>query len=171
MIQRILKPEISRRLFKGRTILLIGARQVGKTSLVREILKRRDALFLDADDPLVRTRLTNPNTKEIETIVGNARLVFIDEAQRIDNIGLTAKIIHDQFKDVQLIMSGSSAFELRNRTNPLPAENGNIFCIPSRMRNTKTTGATSMPPGIWKPGWCTVFTRRSSTTGAKNVPF
>ncbi|HRO76565.1 MAG TPA: ATP-binding protein [Crocinitomicaceae bacterium] len=117
MVNRILKNRIYRSLFKGKTIVLIGARQVGKSTLVQEMLQGKDFLFLDGDDPLVRERLTNPNTKEIETIIGNSEIVFIDEAQRIENIGLTAKIIHDQFKNVQLIMSGSSAFELRNHTN------------------------------------------------------
>ena len=117
MIERLIKQNISDRLFKGKTILVIGARQVGKTTLIQEILKEKDFLFLNGDDPLVRQRLTSPNTKEIESIIGKARLVFIDEAQRIEDVGLTAKIIHDQFKDVQLIMSGSSAFELRNKTS------------------------------------------------------
>jgi len=117
MIARIVKDSIARRLFKGKAILLVGARQVGKTTLIKEVLRGMDVLFLDADDPLVRTRLSTPNTKEIETIIGRSRLVFIDEAQRLENIGLTAKIIHDQFPDVQLVMSGSSAFELRNRTS------------------------------------------------------
>ena len=131
MIDRIIKKSISGRLFKGKTILLIGPRQVGKTTLIKEILQGREALFLDADDPLIRTHLTNANTKEIETIIGNARIIFIDEAQRIENIGLTAKIIHDQFKDVQLIMSGSSAFELRNQTNePLTGRKWEYFLYP-----------------------------------------
>ncbi len=97
--------------------MLIGARQVGKTTLVREILKGHDFLFLNGDDPMVRQRLTNPNIIEIATLLGNAKIVFIDEAQRIEDIGLTAKIIHDQFEQVQMIMSGSSAFELRNSTH------------------------------------------------------
>lgn len=117
MIERILKEKISNVLFKGKTILVIGARQIGKTTLIKEILNEKQYLFLDGDDPLVKQLLTNPNTKEIETILGQSDIVFIDEAQRIENIGITAKIIHDQFKRVQLIMSGSSAFELRNSTN------------------------------------------------------
>ncbi|MFT4203866.1 MAG: ATP-binding protein [Chitinophagaceae bacterium] len=111
--------------------MVIGARQVGKTTLIREVLQGKDFLFLDGDDPLVRERLTNPNTKEIETIIGNSDIVFIDEAQRIDNIGLTAKIIHDQFKKVQLMMSGSSAFEMRNHTNePLTGRKFEYFLFP-----------------------------------------
>ncbi len=117
MIRRILNDSISKRLFKGKTILVIGARQVGKTTLIKEVLGQKDFLFLNGDDSLVRDKLTNANTKNIESLIGTSKILFIDEAQRIENIGLTAKIIHDQFKGVQLIMSGSSAFELRNRTN------------------------------------------------------
>ncbi|TYR33905.1 ATP-binding protein [Sphingobacterium phlebotomi] len=131
MIERTIKNTISAKLFKGKTIILIGARQVGKTTLIREVLKGAEFLFLDGDDPLVREKLTNPNTKEIESIIGNSKIVFIDEAQRIENIGLTAKIIHDQFKAVQLIMSGSSAFELRNQTNePLTGRKFEHFLFP-----------------------------------------
>lgn len=117
MIKRIIEKTLSEKLFKGKTIVLTGPRQVGKTTLLTKILRKRDFMFLDGDDPLVRSQLTNPNTNEIATIIGNSKIAFIDEAQRIENIGMTAKIIHDQFRDVQLIMSGSSAFELRNRIN------------------------------------------------------
>jgi predicted AAA+ superfamily ATPase len=117
MIRRTLNKTLSEKLFKGKTILLIGPRQVGKTTLIKAVLEGRDYYFLSGDDPIVRTLLTNPSTKEIEGIIGKQKILFIDEAQRIENIGLTAKIIHDQFKGVQLIMSGSSAFELRNKTN------------------------------------------------------
>ncbi|HET8838436.1 MAG TPA: ATP-binding protein [Flavobacteriaceae bacterium] len=131
MIERIIKNTLSEKLFKGKTIVIIGARQVGKTTLVKKVLHGKDFLFLDGDDPLVKQRLTNPNTKEIETIIGSSKIVFIDEAQRIENIGITAKIIHDQFKNVQLIMSGSSAFELRNRTNePLTGRKSEYFLFP-----------------------------------------
>lgn len=117
MIERILKTKLSGKLFKRKTIIITGARQVGKTTLIRELLDGKSYLFLDGDDPLVRERLNQPNTKELEAIVGKNTIIFIDEAQRIENIGLTAKIIHDQFKTVQLIMSGSSAFELSNKTS------------------------------------------------------
>lgn len=131
MIERTIKSRISETLFKGKTIIVIGARQVGKTTLIREILRGKEFLFLDGDDPLIKQQITNPNTKELATIIGNAEIVFIDEAQRIENIGLTAKIIHDQFKNVQLIMSGSSAFELRNQTNePLTGRKFEYFLFP-----------------------------------------
>src|SRR5690606_36932356 len=81
MIERVIQRKIGDRLFKGKTILVIGARQVGKTTLVKELLSKKNFLFLDGDDPLVRERLTNPNTQEIAAIIGKHEIVFIDEAQ------------------------------------------------------------------------------------------
>lgn len=131
MIYRFLKDIIAAKLFGGKTIIVTGPRQVGKTTLINAVLEGKERLFLNGDDPLVRHRLTNPNTKEIGAILGKADLVFIDEAQRIENIGLTAKIIHDQFKKVQLILSGSSSFELRNHTNePLTGRKWEYFLYP-----------------------------------------
>lgn len=60
MIDRTLKKALSERLFKGKTIVLVGPRQVGKTTIVKEILRKHDFLFLDGDDPVVRSNLTNP---------------------------------------------------------------------------------------------------------------
>lgn len=97
--------------------MVIGPRQVGKTTLISEFLKEEDYKFFDGDDPLVRQVLDTPNTEEIRSLLGNKKVVFIDEAQRINNIGLTMKIIIDQFKDVQLWISGSSSFSLFNELN------------------------------------------------------
>jgi hypothetical protein len=74
-------------------------------------------LILDGDDPKTRTLLTEPNTEEIRTILGKYKFVFIDEAQRIEGIGLTMKIITDRFKDIQLFASGSFSFDLTNKIN------------------------------------------------------
>lgn len=119
--KRILSKQLSSLFFKGKTIVLIGPRQVGKTTLIKGILESNtNFLFLDGDDITVRNTLSNANSKEIERIIGKHTILFIDEAQRIDNIGITAKIIHDQFKEVQLILSGSSALDLNSSiTEPL----------------------------------------------------
>ncbi|PSR02032.1 MAG: ATPase [Bacteroidetes bacterium SW_11_45_7] len=113
-IERALKPGIEKRLFKGRAILITGPRQVGKTSLIRRIIESmgEEYQFLDGDDPAVRRLLDSPNTEQLRQMIGNSRLVFIDEAQRFANIGLTAKMIIDQFQEKQLILSGSSSFNL-----------------------------------------------------------
>jgi len=117
MYQRIIENIIKDKIGNGKAIIIVGARQVGKTTLIEKILEGREYLFLDADDPSIRQLLTNPNTEEIRTILGENRIVFIDEAQRIDGIGLTLKIITDQFKKVQLLVSGSSSFDLGNKLN------------------------------------------------------
>ncbi|MBN2819498.1 MAG: ATP-binding protein [Bacteroidales bacterium] len=117
MYERYLKERIIKRINSGKAIILVGPRQVGKTTLIREVLKDHDYLFFDGDDPKTRTLLNQPNTEEIRRIVGKQKYIFIDEAQRIEGIGLTMKIIIDQFKGIQLFSSGSSSFDLANKLN------------------------------------------------------
>lgn len=102
MIQRFLEQKIIEKLDTGKAILLIGPRQVGKTTLIQSLLKNKAHLFLNGDDPSVRNLLNQPNTEELKSILGRHTIVFIDEAQRIENIGITLKLITDQFKTVQL---------------------------------------------------------------------
>ena len=133
MIVRIIESQIKELLFKGKAILLIGPRQSGKTSLINKILTNYEAstLFLDGDDPNVQILLERPNTEQIRQIIGEKTIVFIDEAQRIKDIGITAKIIVDQFKNIQLILSGSSAFELSQQTNePLTGRKRTFYLWP-----------------------------------------
>ena len=117
MINRIIEAKIESKLFGGKAIILVGPRQVGKTTLIKKIIESRDYLFLDADDPTIRNLLKNANTERLKSIIGKNKIVFIDEAQRIENIGVTLKIITDQFKEVQLLVSGSSAFDLGSKIN------------------------------------------------------
>ncbi|RIH62866.1 ATP-binding protein [Mariniphaga sediminis] len=117
MYARYLSDTIKKRIGSGKAIIVIGPRQVGKTTLIESILEKKEYLLLDGDDPKTRTLLTEPNTEEIRTILGKYKFVFIDEAQRIEGIGLTMKIITDRFKDVQLFISGSSSFDLINKIN------------------------------------------------------
>lgn len=115
MYIRYLTEEINKRTGKGKAIILLGPRQTGKTTLIKSILSSKDHLFLNGDDPAVRAMLDEPNTEEIRAILGNYKYLFIDEAQRIEGIGLTLKIISDQFKDIQIFASGSSSFDLGNK--------------------------------------------------------
>ncbi len=117
MYNRSLTPYIEAKLNRGKAIMLVGPRQVGKTTMIKTFLEGQDYLFLDGDDPQVRDLLTNPNTQQIKAIIGSHTTVFIDEAQRIDGIGLTLKIIIDQMPHVQVWISGSSSFELGHELN------------------------------------------------------
>jgi predicted AAA+ superfamily ATPase len=116
-VERLLKKTLIEQFNRGKAIVLIGPRQVGKSTLIKNILEKKDFLFLDGDDFSVQQQLSEPNTSYLKRLIGNKKIVFVDEAQRIKNIGITSKIIIDQFKDVQLILSGSSAFELNNEIN------------------------------------------------------
>lgn len=88
MIKRQLQEKVEDRLFDGKAIVLIGARQVGKKTLVKRILETRETevQFFDGDDPTVRPLLDEPNTEQIRQLIGEADIVFIDEAQRIPTI-------------------------------------------------------------------------------------
>lgn len=97
--------------------MVLGPRQVGKTTLIQKILAEKDHLFLNADDTIVRQLLDQPDTLKLQQVIGKHRIVFIDEVQRLAEAGLTLKLITDQFKDVQLIVSGSSALEISNQIN------------------------------------------------------
>jgi len=117
MFDRTIGKRIIEKINGGKAIVVVGARQVGKTTLLTEILKDKEFLFLDADDPSTRSLLESPTTEEIRTFIGEYKYIFLDEAQRIPGIGLTLKIITDQFKGVQLFVSGSSSFDLGNALN------------------------------------------------------
>ena len=117
MFERTIEKTIKEKINGGKAIVVVGARQVGKTTLLNGILKDKDFLFLDADDPSTRSLLQNPTTEQIRTFIGDYKFIFLDEAQRIPGIGLTLKIITDQFKGVQLFVSGSSSFDLGNELN------------------------------------------------------
>jgi len=133
MIERSLEANIRKALFKGKAIVLLGPRQSGKTTLIKKILNDFEdrAITLDADDPTVQQLLIRPNTMQLKQIIGNKSVVFIDEAQRIKDIGITSKIIVDQFSGVQLILSGSSAFDLNQQTNePLTGRKISFYLYP-----------------------------------------
>ncbi len=118
MIARLIVKQIQSYLFLGKAIVMVGPRQVGKTTIIKEIitLYSKEHLFLDADDALVREMFSSAELSKLKQIVGGNKIVVIDEAQRIPDIGLIAKLIVDNIKDVQLILSGSSAFELTQQT-------------------------------------------------------
>lgn len=119
MIKRLLQDVIEKRMFSGKAIIVIGARQVGKSTLFKMVLEKRTepTLELNCDEPEVREMLTQMNTFELKMLIGGNRIVMIDEAQRVENIGMTLKRITDNFPEVQLLVTGSSSFELQNKLN------------------------------------------------------
>ena len=116
MIARIQQTEIDSYLFKGKAILVFGARQVGKTSLIRSTCQKNSFLWLNGDEPDTQLLLENITSDRLKAIVGDNKILVIDEAQMIHNIGLLIKRMVDNFPDIQIIASGSSAFELADKT-------------------------------------------------------
>lgn len=118
MIRRKLQELIAGRLSDDKVIILLGSRQVGKTTLLKEIIRNEDAVVKwNGDDPDIREMLRNSSSTLLKTLIGNAKFVFIDEAQRIENIGLCIKQIKDNLPGCKVFATGSSAFELANKIN------------------------------------------------------
>ena len=122
------------RLFKGKALLIFGPRQAGKSTFVAQLLaqnKKKKVLHLNGDDDDTRELLRKPNSTKLKNIIGKNDVLFIDEAQRINDIGIVVKIIVDQIKTVQVIATGSSAFELANKTNePLTGRKYEMYLFP-----------------------------------------
>ncbi len=118
MIKRKIEEEVVNSLFKGKIITIYGARRTGKTTLSKKILSlypNKKTKYLSCDEPDVVSFLTNKTSVEIKNFINDSELVVIDEAQRIENIGLTLKLLVDNYPEIQIIATGSSSFELANR--------------------------------------------------------
>jgi uncharacterized protein len=127
--------------FKGKVILLLGARQVGKTTLLREALKQVQVSYtwLNADesDILQAFASATTSTQLLQLIGPDNKLVVIDEAQQIPDIGKKLKLIYDTRPDIQLIATGSSAFELQNRiAEPLTGRKKTFYLYPISYKET-----------------------------------
>lgn len=118
MIKRDLYRVISSKLKDKKAIIVLGARQVGKTTLLEKLCEHyKKVLHLSGDDADVRELLKDASSTKLRNIIGDADCLFIDEAQRIENIGLCLKIVHDNKFPCKVFASGSSAFELANKIN------------------------------------------------------
>lgn len=133
MIERLVKQPILNRLGQKKAILILGPRQTGKTTLARSILAEHPgrSLYLNADEPFDRSRLTNVSSAQLQQLVGANDLLLIDEAQRIPNIGLTLKLLVDQMPDKQVIATGSSSLDLANTIHePLTGRLFTFYLLP-----------------------------------------
>jgi predicted AAA+ superfamily ATPase len=118
MIQRKLSQTLEKDFFKQKIIVVLGPRQVGKTTLLKQIVGNNDSvLMFNCDNLDERTALENKNTTELRHLFGNHKIVMIDEAQRVKNIGLTLKIAADTIHDVQVIATGSSSLDIGHEIN------------------------------------------------------
>ncbi len=117
MITRLLYHRIESQLFKAKVIVLLGPRQVGKTTLLQSLLaKHKNGQWLNADEGDIKAAIERAKTStELRSIIGvKAKLVIIDEAQQIAGIGHKIKLLYDTYSDLQVILSGSSSMDLHN---------------------------------------------------------
>ena len=133
MLKRDIEETIKGKLFKSKAIIVSGPRQVGKTTLVKTIVNStgQPYLWFNGDEPATPTLFNNISSGDLKQLFGNNKIVVIDEAQKINNIGLTLKIIVDSLPDIQIIATGSSSFELANEINePLTGRKFEYFLYP-----------------------------------------
>lgn len=119
--------------WKGKILLITGARQVGKSTLMNQWLQNQDQpyLLLNADEPGVTEGFEKISVLKLKQIVGNYKILIIDEVQRIGNAGIVLKLLADHFKDVQVIASGSSSLEISETIfEPLTGRHYNFFLFP-----------------------------------------
>lgn len=133
MIARKLQNVIESHMHQSKAIILIGARQVGKSTLFKQVVDKgtESVLWLNCDEPEVKEMLHDINTSELRQLIGNNKIVVIDEAQQVSNIGMSLKRITDNFPEVQLLVTGSSSLELQNRLNePLTGRKFEYYLYP-----------------------------------------
>jgi len=118
MIKRQIEDLINNHTGKGKAVIILGARQVGKTTVLEKMFSgRKDVLWLDGDEPQVKAAFQNISSDRLKAVIGDHKVLLIDEAQNIEEVGQKLKLVTDLIKDVQLIVSGSSSFELADKLN------------------------------------------------------
>jgi len=133
VIQRSLQSQIENDFFKQKVLVIYGARQVGKTTLIQNIQAKfpEKSLYLNCDEPDIRETLTDSTSTQLKALIGDKTLVFIDEAQRVKNIGLTLKLLVDNLPTIQVVTTGSSSFDLSNQiVEPLTGRKYEYYLYP-----------------------------------------
>jgi len=149
MIKRTIEHHIRQRLFSDKALVIIGPRQSGKTTLLKKIYReyQDQADFYNCDETEISRLFSDQNAAVLKSVIGSSKLIFLDEAQRVDNIGLTIKIIVDNFPDVQVLASGSSAFELSDKLGePLTGRKWQYYLYPLSFEELATH--TNLPTEI-----------------------
>jgi len=132
-VNRKIENKIIERLNPGKVVILIGARRVGKTFLTKEIVQKLNlkTLYLNAEDFTVQELLKTRTVKNYKNIIGKNELLVIDEAQVIPEIGKILKLMVDEIEGIKILVTGSSAFDLSNKTGePLTGRKTEFFLFP-----------------------------------------
>ncbi len=133
MYNRLIRKNVEKWLDGNKIVIIYGARQVGKTTLVKQIAEKfgEKAKYYDCDFGAIRERLGKSEKSIIESFLKGYDLVIFDEAQRVKNIGLSLKIARDNFPGKKIIVTGSSSFDLANKiSEPLTGRTIEFFLFP-----------------------------------------
>lgn len=106
---------------------------MGKTTLVKKILSEhsQSSVYFNCDEPDIREAFSNKTSTELKLTMGNNKLVILDEAQRVKNIGITLKLLVDTYPQIQVIATGSSSFDLSNEiVEPLTGRKYEFYLYP-----------------------------------------
>lgn len=144
MIKRALLKELQSRLIPGQVVVLYGARRVGKTTLLKII--ENDAavkvLAINADNHFATRAFETDNLSQISQTIGDSKLIVIDEAQKIKNIGNTLKLIIDEYPDLRILVSGSASFDLAKQVGePLTGRKRTLTLYPCLFSELASTPA------------------------------
>jgi len=151
-IKRYLEEKILNGLKTDKIIIIYGARQVGKTTLVKKFLNFEKSLYLNGDFIDDAEKLDKV-TKEMVSRFSSIDLLVIDEAQNIKDIGLKLKVIHDTLPNLKIIATGSSSFELSNKiSEPLTGRHFSYLMYPfsfGEIKDIESTMQESMLYGMY----------------------
>jgi len=139
MYTRELSKKIKKQLSKREIIIVYGARQVGKTTLLKELLSANsEAMILNCEMPAVADVLESKNLSLVKALFENKIIIALDEAQKINNIGSILKLIYDELPQYKIIATGSSSFELSNKIiEPLTGRNIKFKLLPLSLTEIK----------------------------------
>jgi predicted AAA+ superfamily ATPase len=118
IINRAIQPILEKWLFRGKILIIYGARQVGKTTLCKSLMANlgmQDAMYFNCEIQSIQLGLSNNEPQALKRFIGTKKMIVLDEAQCVSNIGLVLKLLIDTFPDMQIIATGSSSFDLANR--------------------------------------------------------
>jgi len=142
-ITRALESAILQKIPDNKAIIIYGARQTGKSTMLKQLLKdRKDVLWLYGDQPHTQSLFHEISAQKIKTMIGGKKIVVIDEAQMIMDIGTKLKIFTDYVDGVKIIATGSSSFDLANRVNePLTGRKWEYHLLPFSFREMAQAGS------------------------------
>ena len=133
LVDRTLEDQILQNFSENKVVVLLGARRIGKTVLLNQIIDKIEEpfLFFNGEDFTTIELLERRSIQHYKNIIGNRKMLIIDEAQKIPEIGKILKLIVDGIKGIKVLVTGSSAFDISKYTGePLTGRRKTFYMFP-----------------------------------------